>query len=186
MPIFETIAVIFGTLYLLLAMRENPLGWIAGLISTAILSVLFFNAHLYMESVLQLYYVTMAVYGWQQWQGTRAINTWTRYQHLAILAITLMLSATSSLLLSRYTDAHYPFLDSFVTWGSLIATYMATRKILENWLYWIVLDTIAIYCYLNKALFLTAGLYAFYAILALIGYIHWFMKRRTNYETVLL
>ncbi|MDQ2994113.1 MAG: nicotinamide riboside transporter PnuC [Pseudomonadota bacterium] len=186
MPFWELTAVFFGILYLVLAMRDTPWCWAAGLISTAILAVLFFTAHLYMESILQLYYVVMAFYGWRQWQygGNNdqklEISTWNSMQHLITLISILILSIASSLLLARYTDANYPLLDSIITWGSLITTYMVTRKVLENWLYWIALDALAIYCYLNKALYLTAGLYLFYVTLAIFGFIHWAAKKKAS------
>ena len=185
MTIFEAIAVIFGIFYLLLAMRENRWCWVTGFLSTAIFAALFFASQLYMESLLQLYYVVMACYGWRQWQENceepLTISTWTPQQHFITLCCVLTLSAASSFILSHYTDANYPLLDSIVTWGSLIATYMSTRKILENWLYWIALDSLALYCCYNKSLFLTAALYLFYTLLACAGFFSW--KSKTSVIT---
>lgn len=184
MQTWEVIAVIFGIFYLLLAMRENRWCWVTGFISTAIFAALFFVSQLYMESLLQLYYVVMACYGWCQWQDNRkqplTISTWTPPQHFIALSGILISSIASSLLLSHFTDANYPMLDSIVTWGSLIATYMSTRKILENWLYWMALDSLALYCCFNKSLYLTAGLYLFYAVLAFAGYFSWKDKAKSQ------
>jgi len=176
MQIFEAIAVIFGILYILLAMRENRWCWVTGFISTAIFAALFFVSQLYMESLLQVYYVVMACYGWRQWQDKDqplAISNWSLQQHFVTLSCIFVLSMASSAFLSYYTDATYPLQDSIITWGSLIATYMSTRKILENWLYWVALNSLALFCCFNKSLYLTAGLYLIYATLAIGGYFAW-------------
>jgi nicotinamide mononucleotide transporter len=66
-----------------------------------------------------------------------------------------------------------PYIDSFTTWGSIITTFMVAHKVVENWLYWIVIDAISIYLYIDRELYQTVGLYSIYLILAVIGYIAW-------------
>jgi len=83
--------------------------------------------------------------------------------------------AASGALLERYTDAALPYLDSFTTWGSILTTWMVTRKILENWLYWLVIDSVSIYLYLDRGLYLTAGLFVLYLIIVLFGYRKWLL-----------
>jgi nicotinamide mononucleotide transporter len=132
-----------------------------------------------MESALNAYYMVMAVYGWYQWQrgGNKSegikLSRWRLKNHLAIIGLVLVLSAISGYLLSQNTDARMPYIDSFTTWGSVITTFMVARKVLENWLYWIVIDAVSIFLYIDRELYQTAVLFMLYLVLAVIGYIAW-------------
>ncbi len=178
---WEAAAVVLGVAYLLLAMRESLWCWYAAFASTAIFLVLFWNVNLLMESALQVYYLAMAVYGWWQWQRGGAghtelkISRWGSRQHLVAVAAVLLVSAASGALLQHYTGAALPYLDSFTTWGSVLTTWMVARKILENWLYWLVIDSVSIYLYLDRTLYLTAGLFALYLVIVLFGYRKWWL-----------
>jgi nicotinamide mononucleotide transporter len=175
----ELIAVILGVAYLLLAMRENILCWYAALVSTAIFLVIFWDVRLYMESGLQVFYLIMAVYGWYQWRGglskndNLAITSWSSRTHINIVVGVLVLSAVTGTLLERFTDAELPFLDSVTTWGAIVTTYMVAKKVLENWIYWFVIDGISIYLYLDRGLYFTALLFAAYVIIVIFGYLSW-------------
>ena len=176
--IWELIAVFPAILYLLFAMRENILCWPAALISTAIYTWLFFSVTLFMESLLQIYYMGMAIYGWYAWtrkdeRGDElAISSWSVRQHLLALTLIFVLTAASATLLEN-TSASYPWLDSFTTWSAVLTTWMVTRKVLENWLYWIVINSVSIYLYLSKDLYPTALLFGLYIILSITGYLLW-------------
>jgi nicotinamide mononucleotide transporter len=174
----ETLAVVAAVAYLVLAIRQNIWCWGAALISTAIYLYVFFEARLYMESALQVFYIGMAIYGWQQWRrgdhgGQRRVSTWSASQHLQALGVVAMLSALSSFVLARYTNAALPLLDSITTWGSVVATYMVARKIFENWYYWFVIDSVSIYLYLSRDLQQTAALFAIYLVLIVFGIVAW-------------
>jgi nicotinamide mononucleotide transporter len=181
MSVWEAAAVLLGVAYLLLAMRESLWCWYAAFASTSIFLVLFWNVNLLMESALQVYYLAMAVYGWWQWQRggaghtALAISRWNARQHLVAVAAVLLVSAVSGALLQHYTGAALPYLDSFTTWGSVLTTWMVARKILENWLYWLVIDSVSIYLYLDRGLYLTAGLFFLYLIIVLFGYRKWLL-----------
>ena len=90
----------------------------------------------------------------------------------------LALSLLSGSALSAYTDAVNPFLDSFTTWGAVITTWMVARKILENWVYWLVIDAVSIFLYLDRELYLTAALFAAYIVIALFGLQQWLKHYR--------
>lgn len=175
----ETIAVLLGVAYLLLAMRENSLCWYCAFVSTGIYIWIFGDVSLYMESALNAYYMLMAVYGWYQWQrGGNSSNGiqlcyWQLNKHLLAIGLVLILSLLSGYLLTQNTDARMPYIDSFTTWGSVITTYMVARKVVENWIYWIVIDCLSIFLYIDRGLYQTAGLFALYLILAVIGYMTW-------------
>jgi len=188
MSYWEVFAVLLGVAYLLLAVRESLWCWYAAFVSTAIFLYLFWNVNLLMESALQVYYLIMAVYGWWQWRrgatenqqfpGGLSISSWSLRSHLLAIGAVLLTSVISAALLGKFTNAALPLLDSFTTWGSILTTWMVTRKILENWLYWLVIDSVSIYLYLDRGLYLTAILFMAYLVIVLFGYRKWLRHYR--------
>jgi nicotinamide mononucleotide transporter len=182
--LLELIAVLFAMAYLLLAVRENILCWSAALISTFIFLFIFWRVRLYMESALQIYYIGMAIYGWHQWtrsgEGETAltISRWNLKQHITAVVLIAVATIVSGYLLGAGTDARLPFLDSFTTWSSVLTTYMVARKILENWLYWLIIDAASIYLYLDRELYFTALLFAIYIIIIFFGWFSWLKSYR--------
>ena len=180
----ETVAVVLSVAYLLFAMKENSLCWYCALFSTAIYVWIFGDVSLYMESALNIYYMLMAVYGWYQWQrggedhGSLEISRWSLPTHVAAIVAVLVGTVISGYLLTENSDAHLPYLDSFTTWASVVATLMVARKIIENWLYWVVIDFVSIFLCLDRGLYQTAALFVLYIILAVVGYIIWIKKYR--------
>ncbi|MCW8924841.1 MAG: nicotinamide riboside transporter PnuC [Xanthomonadales bacterium] len=180
---WEIAAVVLAIAYLLLAVRENILCWLFAFVSTAIYTVLFWDVSLLMESALNVYYMAMAVYGWYQWTrgGSNGggephvleVQPMSMRQHVLAFALILVLTLTSGYLLGEYSSAAWPFVDSFTTWASVITTYLVTRKYLQNWLYWIVIDAVSVPLYINRGLNLTALLFVAYIIIAVFGYIGW-------------
>lgn len=137
-----------------------------------------------MESGLQVYYLAMTIYGWYQWTrgGTKhtgiAITTWSKKTHVSVLALVIAATIISGLLLQTYSDARLPYLDSFTTWASVVTTYMVAKKVLENWLYWLVIDSVAIYLYLDRELYFTALLFLAYIMIVIFGFYIWFQEYR--------
>lgn len=177
--LWEAIAVLFGVAYLLLAMRENILCWYAAFISTAISIYVFWDVDLLMESALQVYYLIMAVYGWYRWKygGTGndslPISVWNMQTHLLVITGLLGVAVASGYFLSNNTQAAWPYLDSFTTWASVVTTYMVAQKILENWLYWLIIDSVSIFLYLDRGLYLYALLFMVYIVIVIFGLIAW-------------
>ena len=175
----EITAVIFAILYLILAVKQNILCWIAGIISSVLYFFIMQKAGLYMEAYLQVFYVVMGIYGWSQWSASNAsnpsfiVNTWSKYQHMIAISIILALSLLSGSLLERYTDAALPFLDALVSWGAVVATYMVAKKLLENWIYWFVIDATSIFLFIERGLWLSAILFATYLVIIFFGYQSW-------------
>jgi nicotinamide mononucleotide transporter len=191
---WETVAVILAIAYLLLAVKENILCWFFAFISTAIYTVLFWDVSLFMESALNVYYMAMAVFGWYQWThggkngGEKpkalGVQTMTGKQHLAVIASIAILSFASGYLLNEHSAAAWPYVDSFTTWASVITTYLVTRKYLENWIYWIIIDAVSVPLYIDRGLNLTAVLFVAYIVIAVIGYFSWREHLRTEGEAV--
>jgi len=201
---WEAIAVALAIAYLVLAIRESVWCWPAGIGSTLIYLVLFYGSRLYAECVLQLFYVGVSIYGWHRWasaakqesalaclpqgeptadpnrvggaQAPTRIVTWRPGQHAVALCAIVLLAAVSGALLSTYTPAALPYLDSLTAWASVVTTWMVARKVLENWFYWFVIDSLSVYIYVRRGLWLTAGLFLLYLVLIVIGYRAW---RRT-------
>ena len=182
----ELVAVVLGVAYLLLAMRESVYCWYAAFDSTSIFLWIFWEVNLYMESGLQVYYLAMAVYGWNQWRtGTQTDDTlpircWRTSTHLLVISATILLSFASGYALNTFTDAELPYLDSFTTWGAIVTTYMVANKILENWVYWFVIDAISIYLYLDRELYFTALLFTAYVVIVVFGYKSWLKSYRVQ------
>ena len=175
----EIAAVIFALLYLVLAVKQNILCWVAGIISSVLYFFIMNSAGLYMEAYLQIFYVCMGFYGWSQWKSEAAesanliVNIWSKSQHLAAISMILVFSLVSGLLLESYTYAASPFLDALVTWGAVIATYMVAKKLLENWVYWFIIDGISVFLFIARDLWLTALLFAIYMVIIFFGYQSW-------------
>jgi nicotinamide mononucleotide transporter len=182
--LLELTAVVFAVAYLLLAVKENVLCWSAALVSTAIFLFIFWQVKLYMESGLQIYYIVMACYGWYQWtragpnEGALTVSSWSLQNH--VIAVLVILTATffSGYILDTGSDARLPFLDSFTTWASIVTTYMVAKKILENWIYWLVIDSVSIYLYLDRELYFTSMLFVVYIIIIFFGWFSWLKSYR--------
>lgn len=178
----EVASVAFGLAYLVLAVRQNIVCWIAALISTLLSLALFYDARLYPETALQVFYAVMAVYGWWQWRhggrpGERAavdlpVSVWPLRYHVLAVVGTLAAALALGTVLSR-TNAAFPYLDSFTSVGAVITTYMVAKKILENWVYWLVIDGITLYIYWQRSLYLYAALFVVYLVLVVVGFYRW-------------
>ena len=175
----EVIAVVAAIAYLLLAIRQNIWCWLGAAVSTAIYVFLFFDARLYMESALNLFYFAMAIYGWSVWYFGRSgdeklpVSVWGRNVHGIAITSIVAASILSGYLLARYSDAAYPYIDSMTTWGAIWATFLVARKVLENWWYWLVIDAASIVIYWTRDLHLTALLFAVYVVMIPFGLVAW-------------
>ena len=181
---FEPVAVVLALSYLLLAARESLWCWYCAFVSSALYVLIMKDAGLLMEAVLSVFYVVMAVVGWWQWrsggrqQEKLAIVSLSWQQHVLLLGAMLVLAVVNGWLMQRYTSAAWPFVDSFITWGSVLNTVLVIRKVLENWLYWILLDGLAIVVYIDRGLYLTALLFALYVVIVVFGYFRWLREYR--------
>lgn len=186
-PLSEWIAVFAGVLYVIFAARQNMACWLFAFLSSAIYVWLCFVNLLYIESLLQVFYVIMAVYGWWEWtrQNNRTdeeshVRTWKWTNHLTFVFFGGVATLGLGLLFQTFTDQQNAYMDAFTTVFSLGATFMVTKRILENWIYWIIIDAISIYLYYTRGLQLTSLLFAFFTILAIIGFIRWYRDYKSK------
>ena len=182
----EIIGVITGLLCVALAALNSIWNWPIAIISVTVYIFIFFEAHLYADMGLQVYFLAMNCYGWYFWsrkpssaEKTPVIKIRVKeilWSGAAVLLFTYILGS-----LLKYTPASYPYIDSFCAACSLVAQVWLARKIIENWLIWIFVDVIYVGVYIFKHLHLTAGMYAMYVAIALFGYLDWLREyRRQN------
>lgn len=187
--LLELCAVVLAVVYLLLAVRQNIACWYAAFISTAMFLYIFWQVDLFMESGLQIFYLVMAVYGWYQWRYDAAndrqllVTAWTLKTHLLVITGVVIATIISGTLLAD-TQQRLGYVDSFTTWGAIVTTYMVARKVLENWIYWLVIDSVSIYLYLDRELYFTALLFFAYLFIVVYGFWVWLKdyKDESNYE----
>ncbi|MCB0641241.1 MAG: nicotinamide mononucleotide transporter [Phaeodactylibacter sp.] len=174
------LAVLTAVLYLLLAARENPWCWFWGIISCSFWAYAAFALYdLWVDALLQLFYVGISFYGVYEWRwGGRGgkdlpITTMSWQLHLWIIAGGLLLSYLIGYLFKAYTPAAATYIDAFTTTFSVIITFMVIYKKLENWAYWLVVDTVYVYLYWSRGGYLFALLFIVYLIIVIIGWINW-------------
>lgn len=176
----EAFAVAAGLVYVVLAIRERRSCWVAGLLSTLAYGVLCQTAGLWLQSALQGVYAVLAVVGWWRWRQPAAADTSKTLSvqrlpwrgTLAALAATTVLTLAGHGVLSA-SGATQPWLEAATTAGSLVATWLATRKLLDNWSWWVVINMATAWLFWQAALRPTAGLYFAYAVLAVLGWREW-------------
>lgn len=188
---WELAAVVLAVAYLLLAMKQNQWCWPAAFVSTAIYTALFWESALLMESVLNAYYLLMAVYGWWAWHqksdsgNDRRIVSWRLATHVKVISGLSLISVFVGYLMATYTHADYAYLDAVTTVFAIFTTWMVTQKVLENWLYWLVIDALSIYLYMAKSFNLTALLFMFYCVMVVVGYIQWRASLQSDNDTAI-
>jgi nicotinamide mononucleotide transporter len=176
--IWEWLAVLSGILYVIFISFKNPIAWFFAILNSILYIYLCFISQLYIETGLQFFYVIMAIYGWIIWTDKRIssadkIIRWPINYHLLNFGI----SGTSALILGfifdNFTNQAYPYADAFTGVFSLAATFMVTKKVLENWIYWILIDTICIFLFAARDLYLSAVLFFIYTLIAIFGLLRW-------------
>ena len=176
---WELLAVVFGIAYIILAAKESLWTWLFAFLSTIIYTLLFWEGALLSSSLLNFYYMGMAVYGFILWrsggeQGEELeVTRWPLKKNIIIILSGLVLTLILGTLSDTYTDANFAYLDTFVMVFSVIATWMLANKILENWLYWMVIDSTAIVLYWKSGYLATIILFILYVILAFYAYYSW-------------
>ena len=177
---WEYIAVALSMAYLLLAIKENLWCWPAAFFSTLIYTLMYWNGALLMESLLNFYYMYMAVFGWVVWrkgkanQAQRLITSWPVNRHIILIVLTALVSLAIGYVMQNYTHADFAYLDSFTTCFAVVTTYLVAKKVLENWLYWIVIDAASMYLYYEKGYYPTLVLFVFYTVMAAWGFKTWY------------
>lgn len=178
--ILQIVGVALGLLYLWLEYKANIWLWVVGLLMPCVHSVLYYKSGLYADFAMQVYYIAAGLYGLTVWlAGRKRTEKPLKIAHtplrlaLPLVAIYGVLHSAMYFVLVRFTDSTVPFWDSMTTAMSMVAMWLLSRKYIEQWLVWLVVDAITVGLYLYKGIPLTACLYGLYCILAIAGYLRW-------------
>lgn len=175
----ELVAVLFGIVSVYLSTRENIWSWPTALVNVSLFFALFYRSGLYSDTGLQVVYFVLSIYGWYEWlygganRTAISVSRTTRKTWMVLCAIGVVAWAVLGSITSRLPGTALPYVDAATTTVSLLAQWMMTRKLLENWAIWIAVDVVYIGMFIFKGLYLTAFNYGIYLALAVLGYITW-------------
>lgn len=176
---WEIFAALLGMGYIIFAARESQWCWPLAFISTLIYTVLFWEGQLPMQALLNFYYMGMAIYGYLLWrkhgiaEDNLAITSWSLNKQLIFILVGTVVSFLTAYYLEITATSQRPYLDAGVTIFSVMNTWLMARKVLQNWLYWIIIDSAAIVLYAQSGYYATVILFSIYTVLAIVGYINW-------------
>jgi len=162
-----------------LNIRQNHWAWLFAIVSSATYGVVFYGARLYGDMALQLVFITVSIWGWYQWlrgddsHDQLPVTVLANKGRWLALAGWLAGFGVLAWFLKSFTDTDVPHADGFLTAGSLVGQLLLSRKKLENWHVWIVVDILYVALYVHKGLMLTAVLYAMFVVMAAIGLVAW-------------
>ena len=180
----ELISFVLSIVTVVLNIRQNPWAWLFAIASSFTYAIVFFGSRLYGDMGLQAVFIIVSMWGWYQWMYGGAaheglsVTTSSRAGWGYGIAGWLAGFAILAFFLSRFTNTDVPNIDGFLTAGSLLGTVLLSRKKVENWIVWIVVDILYVGLYLYKGLHLTAILYALFVILASIGLATWYRESK--------
>lgn len=185
MDYLEIIGTIIGLVYLWLEYHASIYLWVASVVMPVVYTFIFFDAGLYADMGIQIYYVLASVYGFICWKWaisrrakeiateTLKITHTPRRLITPLSIISTILTFTIAFILISFTDSNVPWWDSVTTSLSIVAMWLMARKYIEQWWVWLVVDVVSAGVYIYKDLYFTAGLYALYAVIAYFGYKKW-------------
>ncbi len=196
MNYLEILGTLVGLIYLWLEYRASIWLWVANVVMPAIYVVVYYQAGLYADFGINIYYLLVSVYGvFYWWKGRQehagqsaemgrelSISRTPRRMWGQLGVILLLLFLLMAFILIRYTDSTVPWWDSFTTALSIVAMWMLARKYVEQWLVWIVVDAVSTGLYIYKELYFTAGLYALYTVIAYFGYKEWMRLMKSSMQ----
>lgn len=183
--IWEIFGAVSGFIFLILEVKENVWLWPVGILTSGLYIVVFLESKFYADMALNVYYVVISLYGWYAWlygkkqknNGAEAtplrvsrtpVYLW-KYLFVAFLLMFLLMAWV----LGRFTDSPVPIGDAFTTALSIVATWMLTRKYIEQWWLWVLVNGVSLGLYIWKGLYPTSILFFFYTTLAVVGYYQW-------------
>lgn len=176
--LLEVVAVVCGLVYVILAAHNSIWCWLFGIVGSCLSIILFYKYYnLVAESMLYIYYVATGIYGWVNWKKAeqeKSITSKPIKTHLILISSGLAATYLLSLFIQKvFADASYPLLDSFTTIFSIITTILVVQKWIENWLYWIVINTLTVFLYFAKGLDFYGSLTIVYVGMSIYGYFNW-------------
>lgn len=190
MNYLEIAGTLIGLLYLWFEYRASIWLWPVSIIMPAVYIAVYYQAGLYADSGISVYYLLAGVYGWWAWlrhapeKPERPISFTPRRLVLPLLLVAGVVFVLIGELLQVYTDSTVPWWDSFTTALSIIAMWMLAHKYVEQWLVWLAVDVVSCALYLYKDLYFTSFLYGLYAVIAFFGYLKWKQLMKVSNENI--
>lgn len=179
MSALEIVAVLLGIANILLIIRRSVWNFPVAVAMVALYFVIFREAKLYSDAGLQVFFLGVNLYGWSSWHRNKAdagevvVRRLTRLGYAEWIVASLALIGAWGFFMGNYTGTTYPYWDAAVAMLSIAAQILMTRRFVENWHWWIVVNLISIPLYVTKGLYLTAGLYGVFLVLAIVGLVEW-------------
>ena len=178
--ILQIIGATLGLLYLYLEYRANIYLWVVGMIMPLVHGYLYFERGLYADMGMNIYYIFAGLYGWIVWNNHKPtskksynISRTPKQKWLHLIGVFIVIDIAITYILITYTNSTVPYADAFTTSLSIIAMWMLSRKYIEQWLVWLVVDVVTCGLYIYKGIPITGALYAVYSCLAIVGYLRW-------------
>ena len=178
---FEIIAAIIGTIYIVLEYKASPWLWLFNILMALMYVYVFYDNGVYAQMLIQVYYVFIGVYGWLEWKGVlkkgekkeKPITSLPKKLYLLVIITTIALSIAISLILKQIPDNEVWLLDGVSTALSVVAMWLLAKKYYQQWIFWIIVEPIIIIMSLQTEMYATAVLYLIYTIIAIMGYFKW-------------
>jgi len=175
----EWIAAVAGAISVYLSARENIWSWPTAIVNVGLYIFIFRESGLYSDMGLQVVYLVLSIYGWYEWLHGGA--NMSKLEVSKASGRVWLISGVSGVLggiviwsiTHRFHGVSIPSIDAALTATSLVAQWMMTRKILENWILWIIADIVYVPMYIYKHLYVTSGLYFVFLVLAIMGLVEW-------------
>ena len=175
----EWIAAIAGAVSVYLSARENIWSWPTAIVNVGLYIFIFRESGLYSDMGLQVVYLVLSIYGWYEWLHGGANRTKLEVSKASgrVWLVSAVAGSAGWLVIwsitRRLHGVSIPSIDAGLTATSLVAQWMMTRKILENWILWIIADIVYVPMYIYKHLYVTSGLYVVFLVLAIMGLVEW-------------
>ncbi len=194
----EWVGFVSALIYLYFSVNQKIWLWPMGILSSVFYMVVFFDVQLYADMVLQVYYLVVSIAGWIMWRHKQVEESKEKTKIRVVnKALLINLSASFIVLyvilafllikippILNLASSDMPYWDAFTTAASFVATWMLAKKMMEQWLVWIVIDLVAMGMYIYKGLHITALLFFIYSVIAVWGYLSW-LKDYKFQKTVL-
>ena len=183
--ILEIVGVAIGLIYLWLEYKASIYLWIASIVMPAIYLFVYYDAGLYADTALNIYYLVIAIYGWIAWKYNISFSSKKTQkkelkishvaprQWIALILLYAVSQIVTSTLLINFTESDVPWLNGLTTALSIVGMWMLARKYIEQWIVWLVVDILSAGLYIYKGLYPTAALYLLYTVIAVFGYMKW-------------
>jgi nicotinamide mononucleotide transporter len=179
MSMIEIVAVLLGIANIVLIIRRSVWNFPVAIVMVALYFIIFRDAKLYSDAGLQIFFAAINLYGWWSWNRNKGDSGVISVRRLPATGYALWITGSIlaiwawGAIMHAETDASYPYWDASVAMLSILGQILMTRRFVENWHYWIIVNIISIPLYIVKDLHLTAGLYGIFLVLAIAGLVEW-------------